>query len=193
ATAAGSRRRWTPQGSPTSRSTSRRTLRPRRSSSRSTAATGPCRRCASRTARPRRTPRSPRCASGSPPREPPPYGLRRRSGQRAAEPLFDERPRDRGTPRQDHLARARSRLEPGPVEPARLLDLDPVDDDVGALRPRLEGEHERGGERPRLRAAVLEVRHGERDLLEHLAAQRLLGALPRLDEARERREASLGP
>ena len=64
---------------------------------------------------------------------------------------------------------------------------------VAARVGRLEAEHERRRERPRLRGDVAGV--GDRDarLLADLALDGLLEALPRLDEPGEAGEPPLGP
>ena len=64
---------------------------------------------------------------------------------------------------------------------------------VGALGAGDEAEHQRLRERPRLAAHVADVGDPQADLLGHLARDRRLGRLPRLDEAGEDREPAGRP
>src|SRR6202522_2449864 len=73
------------------------------------------------------------------------------------------------------------------VEPARLLDLALVDHDLLRQRHGMAADHQRRREWPRLRGKIFDPRAGETDLLEYLAAHRLLDRLTGFGEAGEAR------
>ena len=66
-----------------------------------------------------------------------------------------------------------------------------IDRDGAASGARVKSQHERGRERPGLRRVIGHLVDRDAGLLEHLARDRLLEALARLDEARERRMHAL--
>src|SRR5208282_135719 len=68
-------------------------------------------------------------------------------------------------------------------EPARVLELVAIDVELGRDGLGMEAEHDRGRKRPRLGGVVAHVRNADAGLLEHLARDRVLQALARLDEA----------
>src|SRR4051794_15911366 len=70
-------------------------------------------------------------------------------------------------------------------EPAHVLELVVGDVRITGHDPRLEAQHQRGRERPRLAAAIDDVVDHDAGLLMHLPHDRMLQRLPRLDEAGE--------
>ena len=70
-------------------------------------------------------------------------------------------------------------VEFGPIEPARVLDLDAVDVQFGGPRDtRDETDHQRRGERPRLTGDVPDVGQLQADLFLHLTRDRRFEGLP---------------
>ena len=83
--------------------------------------------------------------------------------------------------------------QPGAGVPPGLGDLTVVAVDLGRAGVRTETEHQTGRKRPRLAAEIGGRVDVDADLLVHLAADRGLQRLPRLDEAGQRREPALRP
>src|SRR5262245_2006098 len=77
-------------------------------------------------------------------------------------------------------------------EPARVLDLAGLGNDVAARPPRSEGDHETVRERPALAAVVAKVRDLYPNLFGGFALDALLDRLARLDEAGKRTVDALG-
>src|SRR5580658_3657503 len=69
------------------------------------------------------------------------------------------------------------------VEPARVLELAAINDDVLAECFGVTADHQRHRQRPRLRGEIFDVAADDADFLEHFAAHRFLDRLARLDEA----------
>src|SRR5687767_3639286 len=115
-----------------------------------------------------------------------------RFARRRAVPAVDQEIRDRELRRDDELTARDELAHLGGAEPSRVGEL-ATDRDRLARGFRLEAEHQRGGERPGLRRDVARARDRDAGFLAHFAHDRLLERLPRLDEARERRVALLGP
>src|SRR5690349_15700684 len=112
-------------------------------------------------------------------------GTERRSG---AEPLVDQLPGDGQRRRQVEVGlAARDRRQLLAREPAHVVELVVTGGCLAAGVGRVEAEHQRHGERPRLRGAVEDVADLHARLLQHLALHRLLERLARLDEAGQRR------
>ena len=80
-----------------------------------------------------------------------------------------------------------------PAEPAHVLELGVARARLPAHPRRLEAEHQRGGERPRLRRDVARRADPHARLLGHLADHRLLQRLARLDEPGQGRVAARRP
>src|SRR3954451_20243440 len=78
-------------------------------------------------------------------------------------------------------------------EPAHVLELVVGDVRLTGHDPRLEAQHQRRRERPRLAAAIDDVVDHDAGLLAHLPHDRLLQGLPGLDEAGERRVTASRP
>jgi len=72
------------------------------------------------------------------------------------------------------------------IEPARVLELGAINDNILVECARGASDHQRRRERPGLRRVVLGLDHGHAGLLEHLAHDRVLEALARLDEPCDR-------
>src|SRR5918999_97033 len=120
------------------------------------------------------------------------------------EPALDQPPRDREARRKEkRLAgdRGAPTLDVGgcgsddlfAAEPAQVLDVVLERARLAGAVGRLEAEHQRRRERPRLRRDVARRADLDAALLGDLARDRLLEALARLDEAGERRVAPLRP
>src|SRR5215207_3156169 len=98
------------------------------------------------------------------------------------------RDRDRGRGRQALRMLAHQHLRGfGTIEPARVLELRSIDDDLGRTRFRMAADHQRHRERPRLRPEITDAAADHPGFLENLPARRLLDRFPGLDEAGETR------
>ncbi|MEE9603330.1 MAG: hypothetical protein V3V75_08505, partial [Thermoguttaceae bacterium] len=75
------------------------------------------------------------------------------------------------------------RADFGAGEPAGILEFVIADSDLVAGGVGGEADHERRGERPRLRGVVAHLAHVDAGLFLDLAAHRLFQALARLDES----------
>src|SRR3954452_25600974 len=138
-----------------------------------------------------------RCSGSRPARRssavtgPPPRSVPRdasRSVEGSAVPLLDDRTSDGRSARDPDGPRAVREVLP--AEPAEVDQLDAVRhrlDSVRGVDGGAEADHDRRGERPRLRADVERVNDGESRLLLDLAHHGSLERLARLDEAGEDR------
>src|SRR5580704_5857564 len=69
------------------------------------------------------------------------------------------------------------------VEPARVLDLAAIDDDLVRRRLRMAADHQRRRKRPRLRHGIFDLAAGDAGFLQHFATHRFLDGFAGFDEA----------
>ena len=81
----------------------------------------------------------------------------------------------------------------GAAEPARILELGLVDDDVLVERLADQPDHQARGKRPRLARDIGDGADSDAGFLLHFPAGRLLDRLAGLHEAGQRRIHALGP
>ena len=108
------------------------------------------------------------------------------------QPAVDQKPRDRDARRKQQLGvrPLDSGLDLLAREPPDRVELAVVGPRLAAVGVRLEAEHQRAGERPRLRADELRIARDDPRLLGDLAHDRLLGRLAGRDEPRQHRIAA---